>query len=460
MARRNQAQSPLPRRDLLRAGALGVAGLTMADWRRLASAAPAGEGRRAERCIVLFLMGGPPQHSTWDPKPQAPEAVRGAFGPIDTDVPGVRFCELLPRAAQMASKLAVLRAVSTGDNAHSSSGYYMLTGQPHAPTNFENANPGAPNDWPTLGSLVQRLRPGGQALPTSIRLPHRIFNTDGSVWPGQDSGFLGPAADPWLLNCQPASPEFRVLEFTLPAEMPLERLSARHELLERLDALARDSDAAVRGGAYDSATARAFDVLTSPAAQTALALDRESEALRERYGRNHFGQSVLLARRLIEAGVTLVQVNWHRGPDEPADNPCWDSHTDETRRLRETLCPPFDAAFAALLTDLTERGLLDSTLVVAMSEFGRTPKFNDRAGRDHWGRVFSIALAGGGIRGGIVHGASDRLGAEPRSGLVEPPDLLATILHCLGIDPRSELHDRQGRPFAAARGRVIQEILA
>lgn len=444
------------RRELLRAGALGVAGLTMSDWRRLASAAPAAGGGQAQRCIVLFLMGGPPQHSTWDPKPAAPDNVRGAFGPIDTDVPGVQFCELLPRTAQLASKLAVLRAVSTGDNAHSSSGYYMMTGQPHAPMNFENANPGAPNDWPTLGGLVQRLKPGRQALPTAIRLPHRIFNTDGSVWPGQDAGFLGPAADPWLLNCQPASPEFRVPEFSLPAEMPLERLTARHHLLGRLDALAH----AAAGGDYDAATARAFDVLTSPEAQAALALDRESAATRERYGGNHFGQSVLLARRLIEAGVTLVQVNWHRGPEEPPDNPCWDSHTDENQRLRETLAPPFDQAFSALLVDLVERGLFDSTLVVAMSEFGRTPTFNDRGGRDHWGRVFSIALAGGGMQGGVVHGASDRLGAEPKSGLVEPPDLLATILHCLGIDPKSELHDRQGRPFAAARGQVIREILA
>ena len=201
-------------------------------------------------------------------------------------------------------------------------------------------------------------------------------------------------------------------------------------------------------------------MLTSPAAQAALRLDLEGEAARDRYGRSQFGQSTLLARRLVEAGVSLVQVNWFRGADEPSDNPCWDSHTDETRRLKENLVPPFDQAFSALVNDLDERGMLDETLVVCLAEFGRSPKINPSGGRDHWGSVFSIALAGGGVRGGAVHGASDKLGGQPATGLVTPADLHATILYCLGLDPHAELHDLQGRPFPATRGQVVREILA
>jgi uncharacterized protein (DUF1501 family) len=182
--------------------------------------------------------------------------------------------------------------------------------------------------------------------------------------------------------------------------------------------------------------------------------------VRERYGRTQFGQSVLLARRLVEAGVALVQVNWFRGADEPMDNPCWDSHVDETNRLKNNLVPPMDQAFSALIADLAERGLLDDTLVVCMSEFGRSPRINARGGRDHWGNVFSVALSGGGIRGGMVHGASDRLGGEPKDGLVRPPDLLATIYHCLGLDPHAELKDPQGRPFPISRGEPIRAVLA
>jgi Protein of unknown function (DUF1501) len=188
-------------------------------------------------------------------------------------------------------------------------------------------------------------------------------------------------------------------------------------------------------------------------------LQREPAAVRERYGRSQFGQSVLLARRLVEAGVSLIQVNWYRGPDEPSDNPCWDSHINETARLRTVLVPPMDQAFAALLDDLAQRGMLDETLVVCLAEFGRTPRFNGRAGRDHWGYVFSVALAGGGIRGGQVYGASDRIGAFPQEGRVRPCDLTATIFHCLGYDAHSEVHDTLGRPLALSRGQMIRAII-
>jgi hypothetical protein len=403
-------------------------------------------------------MGGPPQHSTWDPKPDATTEVRGPFGPIATNVPGVQICELMPRLAQRMDKIAVLRAVSTGDNAHSSSGYYMMTGMPHQPLNTENANPGAPNNWPTLGAIVQKVRGNLGPVPTAVRLPHRIFNTDGSVWPGQDSGFLGKAADPWLLRCEPGA-TMRVSEFSLSADLPSGRLDDRRRLL---DAVNQQMDAVDRYGMlerYDRNTQQAFDMLRTARAGQAFDLEREPAAVRDCYGRSPFGQSVLLSRRLIEAGVSLVQVNWYRGPDEPSDNPCWDSHVDEPARLRTVLVPPMDQAFAALLDDLSQRGMLDETLVVCMAEFGRTPRYNNRGGRDHWGPVFSAALAGGGIRGGIVHGASDRIGAQPRDGRVSPEDLTATIFQCLGHDPDTEIRDSLNRPIPISRGQIVRQIL-
>jgi hypothetical protein len=444
----------LTRREMLRVGGLATLGLSWPDLLRAREAAKPKKGR-ATGCIVLFLMGGPPQHSTWDPKPDAPATIRGNYGPIATNVTGIKISELLPKVARQADKLCLLRAISTRDNAHSSSGYYMMTGVPHQPMNFENANPGAPNDWPNLGALVRKLR-GDKQLPASIRLPMRIFNTDGSVWPGQDAGFLGRNADPWLFHCEPASPTFRIPEFTLTADVAADRLENRADLLRRLD---RSFAAADRVGGYDRMTQQAFDLLRSPLARAAFDLNKEPAAVRDRYGRSQFGQSVLLARRLVEAGVALVQVNWFRGADEPADAPCWDSHARETVRLKNNLCPPLDQAFSALLEDLAQRGRLDETLVACISEFGRTPKMSGD-GRGHWGYVFSGALAGGGVKGGMVHGASDSHGDQPRDGRVEPQDLTATILDCLGYEPQTEIRDSLGRPIPASRGQVLRPILA
>lgn len=450
---------------MLRVGGLGVAGLTLpALWqaRTAHAATPSSEviGRgSAKSCIVLFLMGGPPQHSTWDPKPKAPVEVRGEFGPIDTVVPGIQLCELFPQTARHTDKLAILRAMSSGDNAHSSSGYYMLTGQPHAPMNFENANPGFPNDYPNLGAIVRKYIPARGTLPAAVRLPHRIFNTDGSVWPGQDGGFMGRAAEPWLMNCSPGDPNFRVPEFSLSADVNERRMSDRKSLLEQVNG---QFDAAAKSGlpsTYGKYAQQVFDLLGSTASRQAFDLDREPAAVRDRYGRTQFGQSVLLGRRLVEAGVGLVQVNWHRGPEEPSDAPCWDSHARESLRLKTNLMPPADQAISALLEDLQTRGLLDETLVVCMAEFGRGPRINGAGGRDHWGHVFSVALAGGGVCGGRVYGASDAIGAYPQEGKVQPEDLTATIFHCLGLDPHTEMYDTLQRPLPISRGEVIQQIL-
>jgi hypothetical protein len=440
------------RREVLRAGGLAALGLSLPQLLHARTAKTQGPARS---CIVLFLMGGPPQHSTWDPKPDAPPEVRGEFGPIQTNIPGMQVSSLLPRLARQAERLCVLRAVSTGDNAHSSSGYYMLTGVPHAPMNAENVNPGPPNNWPNIGSLVRRLRGDRGGMPGAVRLPMHIFNTDGSVWPGQDAGFLGRASDPWLFRCEPAAPAVRIPEFTLAADVPVDRLGDRRDLLQQLD---RKIAGTPQAG-FSPLQAQAFDLLSSPKARAAFDLAREPAAVRDQYGRHHFGQSCLLARRLVEAGVGLVQVNWFRGPDEPSDAPCWDSHTKEAQRLKTVLAPTADQAFAALLEDLGQRGLLDETLVVCMSEFGRTPRINGAGGRDHWGHVFSVALAGGGIRGGQVYGASDRQGGHPRNGRVTPQDLTATILDRLGYAAHTEIRDPQGRPLAVSKGDVIRGIL-
>jgi hypothetical protein len=442
------------RRELLRAGALSSLGLALPQ---LTPARAAGSTAKAKNCIVLFLLGGPPQHATWDPKPDAPAEVRGEFGPIDTVVPGLRVGSLFPKLAGQADKLCLLRAMSTNDNAHSSSGYYMMTGVPHAPMQVENANPGPPNDWPNLGSLVRRIRGDAGGLPGAVRLPMHIFNTDSSVWPGQDGGFLGRAADPWLFRCHPGEAKFEIPEFTLAPDVPLDRLSDRKGLLQTFDRyLAKAAEDA--GGKYDRHTRQAFALLGSAAARAAFDLNKEPPATRDRYGRTHFGQSCLLARRLVEAGVSLVQVNWYRGPDEPSDAPCWDTHVREAERMKSPLAPTLDQSFAALLDDLDRRGLLQDTLVACLSEFGRTPKLNGRGGRDHWGPVFSVALAGGGIRGGQVHGSSDKAGAYPKDGKVTPQDLTATILHAMGIDPHAEYIDPLGRPLPASRGEVVKGL--
>ena len=404
-------------------------------------------------------MGGPPQHSLWDPKPDAPAQVRGEIDSIATAVPGVRIGELMPLTAGLLDRVAILRAVSTGDNAHSSSGYFMLTGVPHTPMNFENANPGFPNDWPTMGAVTQHLSRGPGLLPPAVRLPHRIFNTDGSVWPGQDSGWLGHAADPWLLNTRPADADMSIAQFELAADVSLDRFAGRRSLLDQIEARRREIEGARDSSAYRGLQEQAFSLLNSAEARASCDLTRESDVVRDRYGRSQFGQSVLMARRLIEAGVEYVHVNWFRGADEPTDAPCWDSHANETRRLRENLVPPFDRAYSALLTDLADRGLLDETLVVCMAEFGRSPRMNVNAGRDHWGNVFSIALAGGGIRGGQAYGRSDAQGGYPDEGRVSPRDVTATIFDRLGYSPETLIHDAVSRPHPISRGEVISAIV-
>lgn len=444
----------LSRREIVKIGGLSALGLTLPS---LLAAKTAPAQSKAKACIILFLMGGPPQLSTWDPKPKAPPEIRGAFKPIATAVSGIHICELMPLTAKIADKLCILRAMASNDNAHSSSGYYMLTGQPHQPMNFENANPGPPNDYPSMGGVLRKLQGPTAGLPAAVTLPMRIFNTDGSVWPGQTAGFLGRGADPWLFTGNPGSDQFKIDEFTLQPNLSEARLFGRHTLLSQFNSRIDTVDRTGVLSHVDRQTQQAFDILRSSKARGAFRLDQESQRLRERYGRSPFGQSVLLGRRLIEAGVKLVQVNWYRGPDEPSDNPCWDSHVKESDRLKNVLMPSFDRAYSALIEDLAQRRLLEETLVVCMAEFGRSPKMNASGGRDHWGYVYSLALAGGGVKGGQVLGASDAGGGHPKEGRVQPQDLTATVFHALGYAPETEIRDSLGRPLPISRGQIIKQ---
>jgi hypothetical protein len=367
----------------------------------------------------------------------------------------------MPRTARLTDRICVLRAMSTDDNAHSSSGYWMLTGRPHQPTNVENSQLGPPNDAPATAALVQKLRRPRGGLPAAVVVPEHIWNTGGIVWPGQDGGSLGRSADPWLLHCQPQDPAFKVPGLGLPEEVPPARLGRRESLLAAVN---RRLDEAARGPAvarFDDRSRQAFDLLQGGNARRAFDLSREPASLRDRYGRNRWGQSVLLARRLVEAGVSLVQVNWTRMPtdEDPTGSPAWDTHSKNAQRMRSPLMPIMDAAYSTLLEDLTARGLLDETLVVWMGEFGRSPRINAAGGRDHWGHVFSVAMAGGGVRGGQALGASDKIAAFPRDGRIRPQDLTATVFHCLGHSCQAEVRDTQGRPMPLSSGEPIRGVV-
>lgn len=450
------------RREAMRVGGLGAVGLSLPQLIQARSAqAASGSGLafgKARSVILFWLSGGPPQHETWDPKPNAPEQIRGGFGTITTKTPGYFVGELMPKTAQLTDRIAVLRAVVSGDNSHSSSGYQMLTGVPHIPLSRENVVSKAPNLWPSLGAILRTQRPDRGGLPASITLPKHIANVGEIVWPGQGGGFLGQKYDPWLLTCDPSAPDFAVPDLTLPEGTSSIRLSRRRSLLNQFDDAVRHLDKQRSVSQFSNSTTQAFDLLTGGGARRAFNIGEESDATRDRYGRSKFGQSVLLSRRLVEAGVSLVQVNWQQLKGKE-NNGSWDTHKDHNASLKDFLMPMMDQTFSALIEDLEDRGMLDDTLVAWVGEFGHTPKFNARAGRDHWGSVFSCALAGGGVQGGTVHGESDAHAAHPISGRVAPRDIAATIFHCLGHSPETVMHDQTGRPMPITRGHVIESVL-
>ncbi len=449
----------LNRRALLQIGGLGALGSGLPGVIH-ASDRVAGDSSfgRAKNIIYLFLAGGPSQYETFDPKPEAPAEIRGIFNPIDTNVPGIRFCELLPRVSQIADKLAVVRSMATDDPNHESGGYWVNTGYKYLGPNMRDLSP---TDWPTLGSIVKMLKPSETVPFSTVQLPESIVANPNVFLPGQNAGFLGRRWDPEYLKCDPTAAQFQIEEFTLPSDLASDRLSARRNLLGQFDQQAKLVERRADIREYDRLTQEAFNVLLSGTARGAFALNAEPAAVRDRYGRTKWGQSVLLARRLIEAGVRMVFVNWPREPgDLSMGNPLWDTHSQNNPRMKDVLCPQFDLGFTALLEDLEQRGLLNETLVVAIGEMGRTPRFNGSGGRDHWGNVFSFVLAGAGIKAGQVYGASDKTGSYPFSDRVQPPDLTATILHLLGIGHEATFPDRTGRPFRVTEGEPIAGVMA
>ena len=420
------------RRDFLRAGGLSVLGLSMADQLALNQARAAGSAG-PKNCILLFLCGGPSQLDTWDPKPDAPAEIRGPFQPIRTNVPGVEICEHFPRMARMADQYTLIRSVYHKEAPIHEAGHQMMqTGWL-----FRGGV-----EHPHYGSVVSKLRGSRNSLPPYVVVPNPLGNTGVSVSHGQDAGYLGREHDPVYLNADPA------------------RISSRGELSQALDEAQRSVEGPP-GAASRRLRDGAISQLFSRESKQAFDIAQEGRSLRDQYGRTTFGQSCLLARRLVERGVSLVTVNMF---DTVFNKTTWDCHAnggDLSSTLddyRKTLCPLFDIAYTALLADLAARGLLESTLVVAMGEFGRTYKLNSRGGRDHWPGVWTVLMAGGGIQGGQIIGASDRYGAEPKDRPVHPSEIAASIYRALDIDPGVPLAGYEERPLPLVQAEPVDEL--
>lgn len=433
------------RRDLLRAGSLGILG----------ALAPAGAGHaaarpsRARALILVDLYGGPAHQDIFDLKPDAPAEVRGEFRPIETNVSGIRVSEHIPRLARIADRYLLIRSMTHTDNEHATGGYTVLTGVKHPRPG--TILPPSPDDFPPMGSIISQFRPPARPVPGYVTLGGTMFSAGGDV-PGQTGGFAGQRFDPYDIKEDPSRPDFRIPELTLAREIPALRIDRRHTLLEQVEQCARVADRSLAARGLGELQNRVFALLRSPDTRSAFNLREEAGAIRDRYGRHKFGQSCLLARRLVQAGVPVVAVYWERGQ-------VWDTHGNNFKDLKQRLLPPMDQGVTALITDLAERGMLDETIVVVTGEFGRTPKINKDAGRDHWPGVYTTLVAGGGFRRGAVYGASDEIGAYPESDPVHPWDLAATLYQMLGVDPASEIHDRQNRPQKITTGEVISGLL-
>jgi hypothetical protein len=394
-------------------------------------------------------------------KPQAPVEIRGEFRPIPTRVPGYRVCEHMPLIAQQAHRFAVVRSVHHKDPQHNNAGYATLTGTRPVllPNTVEDLARPRPDDHPAFGAVLSRLR---SSPAPWVALPYPVVN--GVHYPGQTAGFLGARCEPLWLRPDPKAGEFIFRDLELPEGFSAARLRGRERLINALNRTRRPHASEGGPGAVAQMTTfqgRALDLLTSAATRRALRLDQEDPRLRDRYGRNVFGQSCLLARRLVEAGVSLINIYSVGFDGFPGPLPLsWDTHWDNFKFLKNGILPIQDRGYAVLLEDLAERGLLDETLVVWFGEFGRSPQINKQGGREHWPDVYSAVFAGGGVRGGAVHGASDKHGAQPVANPVTPQDLAATIYHCLGVNPETRLPNRLGRPVeVGSGGKVISPIL-
>lgn len=441
------------RRSFLKAGSLGAWGGFCSGWPAMHAGAASSGNARAKSVILIFNCGAPSHIDLWDPKPLASDGVRGPFRPIDTNVPGIQVSELLPEVAKRADQLAIIRSVHHKHGGHNSGMYWSIVGRPY-PIDSTLINPSR-SDHPSFGTLVGWLAQNGgynQPLPPYVITPYPHCDSTQYITPGQFGACLGSRYDPFVLDADPNASDFRVPNLGLSAGMTAERLGQRQSLLDQFDGqcvgilndMVRD---------MDINRSKALSLVMSREASEAFDLARESDAVRDRYGRHSWGQSHLLARRLVEAGVPFVSTVNGRSI-------IWDTHQDNFNRLKNNLVPPMERAYVALLDDLQERGLLDSTLVVWMGDFGRTPIINKEAGRDHWPQCYTMVLAGGGIRGGQVVGESDSTGAYPLVRPVTPADVHATVFTALGYDPQGITYRLpDDRPMPLSTGTPIRELL-
>jgi hypothetical protein len=462
------------RREMLAVGWLAPIGLSLSNL--LASETRATKRKPAKSCLLVFMEGGPSQLDTFDLKPDAPAEVRGEFTPIATSLPGIHVCNHLPLLATRMHHFAQVRSVHHSVNDHNAGAYYALTGRyPVEGSKLVVAE--SPKNFPPYGAVLSKLRPTGGALPDFIHIPE-IMSNNGFDIPGEFAGFLGAAHDP-LVTGDPSLPGFNVPGLEPTPETSPDRLAERGELLRQLDrglAMLSDDPTTDR---MDVFRRRATIMIGSPEVRRAFDLSREPASVRERYGIDrgsdrsiearkfgglpHFGQCALLARRLIESGVRLVTLVTGRRIDQ-----AWDTHRDHHGLMKRSLLPPFDRAMSALMDDLHIRGLLDETLVVVLGEFGRTPKLGyitsgagaTKDGRDHWPYCFTVLFAGAGVPGGYIHGSSDKQAAYPSTDPVTLEDIAATIYAAMGLDPATEIHDQQSKPYTLASGRVLDTVIA
>jgi uncharacterized protein (DUF1501 family) len=444
------------RRELLQVGYSGLLGIglsTLLDQR--AAAATTRPARSPRSVIIVFLTGAPSHLDTFDPKPEAPAEIRGEFRPIATRLPGVSICEHLPRLAARADRFALVRSLSHRENNHLVATHHVLTGQQQPGAFFDKV--ASRDDWPCYAGTLDYIRPRNDGVPSGVNLP--TFLMEGPLtWPGQHAGFLGPRHDPWQITRDPNRPDFRVDSVRLAPGLEVSRLNDRRALLAQVDRQRRQIAELAAARRLSDQQQLAFSVLTSGRIARAFEIDQEPAAVRDRYGRLAFGQSLLLARRLVQAGVPVVQANMGHVQN-------WDTHAGNFVRLRRELLPPLDRGVSALLDDLQATGLLADTLVLLLGEFGRTPRITTLPGsrdpgRDHWAPCFFGLFAGAGVRGGQVIGRSDRIGAYPVTTPYSPDDIGATVYHVLGVDPAVEVRDRLGRPVRLNRGDVMRALFS
>lgn len=447
----------LSRRHLLQVGGLGLMGLSLPKMlaAREATASKTTLVPKADHAVILFLNGGPSHLDMWDMKPDAADGIRGEFQPIPTSLPGYFVSDQMPKLSRHMHRATVVRSMHHGvNNAHAAAVYAAMTGHDRG----EIGGGTRPTDYPTPGSVLSMIRPPDRPIVPQVHLPYiTAEGAGGPPQPGFFAGILGRSRDPLFVLRDPNSPEFAIPELTLLADVSTERLALRRRLFETVDSQLREQAGVNAADSMTGFQQRALQLLTSENTQRAFRLSDEPDAVRETYGRNIYGQSTLLARRLIEAGTRLVTLSW-----APDANATWDTHGGNFKKLKGTLLPQLDAACSSLLTDLADRGLLDRTIVAVFGDFGRTPKINAAdAGRDHWNYCYSLMLLGGGFKQGLIYGSSDKTGAFPASDPLIPGDIVSTMYHCLGLRHDREIHDATNRPFRLVpTGDVVDTLLA